>query len=448
VGVTRRFPWGALVDVLIPVTIVLFAFGSSSVAGFLRIGSKGRWVALLALAGIALAQLIVEGRRLPSPPPVAWLLAGLLLVVGVESAIWSVDPRLTIGRIFTVGVLFVAAVALALAAPDPAAAATRVLRGVLVGVTAVALISLVVLLVAHRDAVLPATTGAGWRFQGIGENPNTVSMLLAVGMPLAVWWWFDRSRWVGGALVLLLAGEIAVSGSRGATIAGFGGALVTALVLGRSARERVVVAVGLCVLALVCVEVAKIPKPVATAAAAAPPAQGSVARTRGIDAQKTFRLEDEIGFPLAGAYRPPVPRTIFGSSGRAQAWHGALRQGSQRPVAGYGFGTENKVFVDRFYSFEGNFVENTYLGLFLQIGAAGLALFVGLLLALAWSAFGFLRRGARAHLGPVAAAGGVLIAAILIGMTQSGVLSVGNIATTSIWLCVLPLPLLARMRTA
>jgi hypothetical protein len=450
VGVTRRFPWGALVDVLIPVTIVLFAFGSSSVAALLRIGTKGRWVALFALAGIAVAQLVVSGRRVPTPP-VAWLVAAVLLVVGAESALWSVDPRVTVGRIFTVGVLFATAAALALSAPDPAASANRVLRDVLGGVIAVAFLSLVVLVLVHRDAVLPATTGAGWRFRGVGENPNTVPLLLAVGMPLSVWWWFERSHWAGAALVLLFAGEIAFSGSRGATIAGFGGALVTTLVLGRSAREKVAVAAGLCVLAVVCVEVGKIPQPVepaAAAPAAQPPVKPSDARPRGINAQQTFRLEDEIGFPFAGAYRPPVPRTVFGTSGRAQAWDGALRQGAQRPLVGYGFGTEDRVFVDRFYSFEGGFVENSYLGLFLQVGAAGLALFVALLLTLAWCALRFVRRGPRAGLGPVAAASGVLIAAMLIGVTQSGLLSVGNIATTSIWLCVLVLPILARTRAA
>src|SRR5262249_9600038 len=163
-----------------------------------------------------------------------------------------------------------------------------------------------------------------------GENPNTVPLLLAVGMPLAVWWWFERSRRLGAALLLLFVGEIACSGSRGATIAGFGGALVTALVLGRSARGKAAGAGGPCGLAVACVEVAKIPQPVEPAAAAAattpPPAQRKDAHPRGIDAQQQFRLEDEIGFPLAGAYRPPVPRTVFGSSGRAQAWDGAIHQ--------------------------------------------------------------------------------------------------------------------------
>jgi O-antigen ligase len=162
---------------------------------------------------------------------------------------------------------------------------------------------------------------------------------------------------------------------------------------------------------------------------------------RGVDAETVFRLEDEVGYPAAGAYRPPVSRTFLGSSGRAQAWDGALHQGARRPVAGYGVGTENRVFVDRFFAFEGGLVENTYIGLFLQLGVAGCVLFAALLGALGWGAVRVLRRG---DVDQGSAAVGVLVAALLIGMTQTGLLSVGNIAAVSIWLPLFALPLLAR----
>src|SRR5207244_2421521 len=54
------------------------------------------------------------------------------------------------------------------------------------------------------------------------------------------------------------------------------------------------------------------------------------------------RLQDDVGFSRYQGGRAAGPkRTIFGSSGRAQAWSGALDQVAERPVAGYGFGTEN-----------------------------------------------------------------------------------------------------------
>jgi hypothetical protein len=345
-----------------------------------------------------------------------------------------------------VGLVFVTAGALALGSADARVAATRVLVGVLVGIAAVAVLSLVVLVVWHDEAVLAATTGAGWRFRGVGENPNTVPVLLCVGLPLAVWRSFEPVRGAllqGLALVLLFAGEIAFSGSRGALIAAFPGAIVTALLLAPSPRRKLVAALGLVALALTCIAVAKLPQP-AQQASTPPVAPGPAPiATKGVGAQPVFRLEDELGFPPLGAYRPPVRRTILGASGRAQAWDGALRQAVRRPVAGYGFGTEERVFVDRFFEFEGKFVENGYIALFLQLGIAGLALFAVLLVALFWSAARLLRRP-----GPAAAATGVLVAACLIQLAQSGLFSVGNISASSIWICVLTLPVLALDRSA
>jgi hypothetical protein len=439
--VIRRLPLDAAAAVLLPVLVVMCAFGSSSVPDLLRIGTRGRWMALLLLAAVAVARVAVRGIQLRSIPP-AWLVAAAFVALGLDSALWSVDPRLTIGRIFTVGVLFVTAGALALGSADARVAATRVLLGVLGGITAVAVLSLVVLVVSHDEAVLAATTGAGWRFQGVGQNPNTVPMLFCAGLPLAVWRSFEpvrRARLLGLALVLLFAGEIAFSGTRGALIAAFPGAIVTALLLAPSPRRKLVAALGLVVLALACVVLGKLPQPASTppvAARAAPIA------TKGVDAQQVFRLEDELGFPPHGAYRPAVRRTILGSSGRVQAWDGAVRQALRRPVAGYGFGTEERVFVDRFFAFEGKFVENGYVALFLQLGIAGLALCAALLAALFWSAARLVRRP-----GPGAAATGVLVAACLIELTQSGLFSVGNIAASSIWICVLTLPVLALERS-
>jgi O-antigen ligase len=446
VGVIRRLPLDAAAAVLLPVTVVLSAFGSSSVADLRAVGTPGRWVALLLLAGIAVARVAVRGARLRSLPT-TWLVAAAFVALAVDSALWSVDPRLTIGRVFTVAVLFVTAGALALGSADARAAATRVLLGVLVGITAVTVLSLVVLVLSHDDAVLAATTGAGWRFRGVGENPNTVPMLLCTGLPLAVWRSFEpvrRARLQGLALVLLFAGEIAFSGTRGALIAAFPGAIVTALLLAPSLRRKLVAALGLVVLALACVALAKLPQPEQLASTPPVAPDSMPIATRGVDAEQVFRLEDEIGFPPFGAYRPAVRRTILGSSGRAQAWDSAVGQAVRRPVVGYGFGTEERVFVDRFFAFEGAFTENTYVGMFLQLGFAGLALFSALLAALAWSGV----RAVRHHAGPAAAALGVLLAAMLIGMTQTGLLAVGNIAATSIWICVITLPLLALERSA
>jgi len=63
------------------------------------------------------------------------------------------------------------------------------------------------------------------------------------------------------------------------------------------------------------------------------------------NAEFVLPLEDELGRP--GKNAPPIRRTLFGTSGRAQAWDGALHQIAHRPVAGYGFGTGNWVRIAR-----------------------------------------------------------------------------------------------------
>ena len=441
-GLIRRLPLQAAVEVALAVSVFLFAAGSSSVHVLTRVGGPGRWAALLFLCALSLVCAAEHGKR-PSSWPPGWILAAALVAVGVVSTAWSVTPRLTTERVFTLGILLVTGVALALSDPDRSVAAARVMRGVLFGIAAVAIGSLVTLVVSHHDAVLPATTGAGWRFQGLGQNPNTVPMLLAVGLPLAVWLAFEGRGWqrpAGAALVLLFAGEIAASGTRGAVVAGFGGALLAALVLGPTVGAKVLVAAGLILLAGMCVTATRFQHATGEANRTAVANGGTtVVRTRGLDAERGFRLQDELGHPPLGGYRPPVTRTLLGASGRAQAWVGAAQQAAQRPLLGYGFGTEDRVFVDRFYAFEGAFPENSYVGVLLQLGSAGVALLVGLLLTLAWNAYRVLRRD---HGGPGAAAAGVLVAAILIGLSQSGLTSVGNIAAASIWVCVLTLPAL------
>src|SRR5207244_11254122 len=105
------------------------------------------------------------------------------------------------------------------------------------------------------------------------------------------------------------------------------------------------------------------------------------------DAELVRPLSDEIGNPALGGQGAPIHRTLFGTSGRAQAWDAALHEAAKRPIAGYGFGTESVVFVDRYYGFDSSVPENSYLGVLLQLGIVGLVAFLALLLALAIAAF-------------------------------------------------------------
>jgi O-antigen ligase len=284
------------------------------------------------------------------------------------------------------------------------------------------------------------------RLNGLGGDANTVSSMLALGLPLALVLALraharTRASWLAIAALALLAGSIVASGSRGALLAGAAGCALTVALVARdwAARAR-----GLGVLALaVALAAAAMAQPIGSTVTHGPAPTsrfGSVHTGPGgryTNAELTRRLEDDVGASNPGEPLVDPHRTFLNSSGRGEAWVGALKQAAQRPTVGFGFGTEPRVFVDRYVAFQGGYVENAYIGLVLQLGAAGLVLFalaivvVGRRIAARLpAAAGDDRRLAAGFAGVVA--GGLALAA-----TQSFVYSAGNVATVPFWVATL-----------
>jgi O-antigen ligase len=353
-------------------------------------------------------------------------------VLLVLSAAWSVDPRLTVSRALALALVLCAAAALAVSL-ETGLLRAEALAAALVGAMAVvALAGLVLLAVSPSDGMHPGTG----RLNGIGGDANTVSSMLALGVPIAlvsalaargrtrVWWL---------VALALLVGTIVASGSRGALVSGACGCAV-ALLVRSVARRQMVVALGLLAVAVV-IAAAAMARPIGSAdtSALAPTAPTGAVRTgpgrRYINADLTHRLEDDVGAAVPGGAVVDPHRTFLSSSGRGQAWEGALDQAAERATTGYGFGTEPSVFVDRYVAFQGSFVENAYLGLLLQIGIVGL-------LCLAGGVFVLTRRMraalpvSRDH---VAAFAGVVAAGLVLALTQSFLASAGNVAALTFW---------------
>jgi O-antigen ligase len=421
------------------ITVVVFVFGSSSVADLNVQGHKLRWACLIGLAFVALAWAASRRRAdLPwSPFAAVGAIAGLALI----STLWSVRPRLTFERASSLTIVLVIAGALAFAAAGRAASVERLLDAVLAAASLVALAGIGLWVVSPNTAVIAADEGNPSRFRGLGENPNTVPMLFAVALPLATLLVLDgrrpRRRAVGLAAFLLLEGSIVASGSRGALVSAVGAVAFVAVVTLTSWPRRIGAVVIVGAVFLVSVGIMEIPKPLPPATTAPPatsqPASKPAPSSQYLDAQLLLRLEDDIGHPPYGSTAPTYHRHFLGTSGRIEAWRGAIKQALQRPIAGYGFGTESKVFVDRYVTFYGGLPENTYIGLFLQVGLAGLVAFALAILALAriaWQRLPELSRESRAR---TVAAGGMLVAGLLLGLGQSYIYSVGNVATLSVW---------------
>ena len=225
-------------------------------------GRGARWVALIALLVTAVVWAVGLWPAWRLRPSVV-VAAAAFLAIGLVSTSWSVDPRLTFARAATFVILIVTATALAAAATSRTGAARGILWGIVGGAAVVTALGLVALALDHAAAVQPATFDVPARYRGFGQNPDTVSLLLALCLPIALWLHFAAtSRREAAAALAALVGfdaSIAASGSRGAIVAGFAGALVVAVLAPARTRTRLLSAVAVVAMTGAMIGVALLP---------------------------------------------------------------------------------------------------------------------------------------------------------------------------------------------
>jgi hypothetical protein len=424
-----RLSLGLAAAIAAGVTVFAFAAGSSSVRAANDAGKPARWIALVVLLAVASAWAYERRGRAPRTSP-AVLAGSAFALLALVSATWSVAPRTTAEKAASLVLLLVAAALLARAASAPAGV-RQILLGLLGGAAAVAIAGLLVLAVDPGLAVEAATRDLPQRYRGFGEDANTVPLLLGIALPLAVWLTISSAtrlaRATGGVLVLLFVGTIAAASSRGALVAGFAGSLVVVLLVPRSGRARAWLVVAGAVLLAAAVLGATFEKPAKAPASAAPPAAGA-GKPSPVPRYRDWESIQPLSFDIGP--NESLGRSFLGSSGRSVAWKGALQQVGHRPLLGFGFGTESRVFVDRYAQFAGGLPENSYIGTALQLGAIGLAALVAIAALVVVPAVRSARRRPD-----VAACLGVFVAALVLAVVQSYIYSVGNIGTATAWIC-------------
>jgi hypothetical protein len=229
--------------------------------------------------------------------------------------------------------------------------------------------------------------------------------------------------------VLAFAASIAASGSRGGVLGAFVGMLAVALLAPASLRARAALALlvigGLGVSAWAMT----IPKPT-PAPSIASPATGTPAPVR--NAEAILPLSQEIGHPWWTHRSVSSQRRLLDTSVRVRALRGTIARALDRPLLGYGFGAEQWAFVNRYYNFASENSENGYVGLLLQLGVLGLALFVviGALFIVPGIRACLRRRGSDAG---VLAAVGATAAGLGLALSQSFFHAPGNIGYVAFW---------------
>jgi O-antigen ligase len=314
-----------------------------------------------------------------------------------------------------------------------------------IGSALVALAGLLVLAVDHSFAVQSAGPGVPGRLRGFGGNPNTDAMLFALVTPAAVWGVLaaptNRLRVVAGGVAALLYGSLLASGSRGAMFASAAGVIVFVLFRVQRLWVRIGVAALLAAFFVAVFSLAGTrPSPDAsTRQVGRAPTIGSMGGRFTIELAPTlapgqtpipFVSEyDEIGFPGLYQYKPIL---AYGS-GRVYVWLSAIKQGLDRPLLGFGFGTEQYVFVDRSYLFKGLFTENSFVSIFLELGVAGVLLLLAPFAIVAGLTLRAVRSQRARDPGVIAVGAATIAAGLVIAFFQSYLHSVGNVATLTFW---------------
>ena len=323
------------------------ACGSAIDISLLNLGRDWRFVVLVEFAAAVWAYWLWRYPRVGSlRRPVVWAAVAFVALAAASTA-WSVDPSLTAQRTAALALTLAAGIGLASIGAARPSFVAEILWALLLGAAAVALLGLLILSLSHDLAVQPATVQYPARYRGLGQNPNTVAQLLALAVPLSLWA-FDRARTILGkfaavAAFVLFDASIVASGARGPLLAAFVATLLYLVLRVRSTRGRfVAVAAAVLVLALDA-GLTQIPKALSPGHGSTPQRQSSPAPPQR-NVELIRPLTDELG-AMTGK---PIHRSLLGTSGRLRAWRGALGQAAHRPLAGYGFGTEDRAFVDRY----------------------------------------------------------------------------------------------------
>lgn len=418
---------------LLALLVVADTASSGSVRSLRMLARNSRGALLVVLFLVVLVAAIGARRTWRIRPWVALALGGLLLFF-LDSAAWSVLPGTTVKKLAALaGIVALAALVAGVATSWPRWGLV-VLDALLAGVGVVVAAGFILWLFDSSSAVQPASVQSAARFTGLGHNPDAAAMVLAIGMPIAL----ARALSPGArlarascwALLLAAAAEITAADSRGALVAGFLSLLVVVWLAPMSLRRRIGGSAAVVAALVVCAAITTIPS--ALPAPATKPAQ-AIPKSDVADAEKVLPLEQEIGSPWWTHRSGLLRRSLLGSGARGSALRGAIDQGLGRPALGTGFGAEE--FVNRYYGYNSGNPEDGYVGLFMQTGVVGLALF---LVAVGVCLLPLLRRRVRARLSNTyAGAAGAAVAGLLLGLSQSYFHSAGNIAAVPFWIVLL-----------
>ena len=389
-----------------------------------------RWLPLVILAAMPLS-LAIQKRGMPRAIERADAYIVVFTLFAFISCLYSINPRLSFLRAGSVLLMYGAVFwGVWLYADD-------------FGVEAVANTIVIVIAIVFGLHILNAVTDPAGsfpylgRFQGWTINPGIAAGHASVLLPFALWIASQRSRWQYWVLVGAILFVLIMSQTRTEIVAA---AIGSTYFLVRTYSKRIYVAllgtISVLIMSYMWIEVGPRIFPQGTEFSL-----DHIANTlldNNLDSGEEY---NELEMPEVW-YDRFNPRTSDAKTlaHRTDKWRLGLKYFMERPLQGFGFGTEDRLFAyhdvnPQDYQLSGASMHNSYLGLVLQVGIVGAALFY---VPLASLLFYELLTARETHRKPLLSALlSVVITCMVAGMFSSDLYSMGNAKSFVFWISVM-----------
>jgi len=389
-----------------------------------------RWLPLVILAAMPLS-LAIQKRGMPRAIERADAYIVVFTLFAFISCLYSINPRLSFLRAGSVLLMYGAVFwGVWLYADD-------------FGVEAVANTIVIVIAIVFGLHILNAVTDPAGsfpylgRFQGWTINPGIAAGHASVLLPFALWIASQRSRWQYWVLVGAILFVLIMSQTRTEIVAA---AIGSTYFLVRTYPKRIYVVLSgtlsVLIMSYMWIEVGPRIFPQGTEFSL-----DHIANTlldNNLDSGEEY---NELEMPEVW-YDRFNPRTSDAKTlaHRTDKWRLGLKYFMERPLQGFGFGTEDRLFSyhdvnPQDYQLSGASMHNSYLGLVLQVGIVGAALFY---VPLASLLFYELLTARETHRKPLLSALlSVVITCMVAGMFSSDLYSMGNAKSFVFWISVM-----------
>lgn len=373
---------------LVFITTLILMLNQTSIGGLRAFLNNIRWVALSSMGILFFLKFFSRAYSRTFKKFDAIIMS--FIIYAFISSLYSISPEQTVERSATLMLLYIA-VFWMIWGYAGSISKVREMIGAILDAAFVLYITNFVYLVAGGSSFVDG------RFCGIMENPNSIGLLTAIIFPLVLRRSLEYGKIFDKLFIVIILATLIWSESRTGL---FATAAASAYIMYHKLKKHRLFVASLCIFIAI---VAVIP-------------------------HEYYLNEKVIRFLRLESF--------YQYAARFEAWRAAMGLIRERPLFGYGFGTEDMLF-DYFGIFfdyhKGAYSHNSYLGMALQLGLLGAALFfIPLFFVLLKRLFA---AGSQSLISASLTA--VLISALIASFSESWLYSVGNSVTFPFWICLM-----------